>query len=376
MYMELEKFLNKKYCFRYNEVREKVLVKRKNKNVKGVEYEEMNTRLHNSIVREASKKNIKTSPRLLKTLLSSDFVSAFCPFKKYFKKLPKWDGSVDYIGDLAKTISTTDDEFFQWAFKKWIVAMVACSVKKTAVNQTVLILSGKQGIGKTTWFKNILPAELKSYFAETSINPSNKDSTILLTEKILVNMDELTSFDKKNTEKFKELISKEIITERKPYGMYSEDYIRRASFSGTTNKIEFLTDVTGNRRYLCVKAESIDYQKSIDLTNVYSQAYTLFKKGFKFYFDKEDIKRVERNNEFFRNISFEEECLDSYFRAPIDNEKFEYMNATDIVLFFKNKIGNSFLPEKIGKLLSSKGFMKAGKQKKYKLVLIDRSIDR
>lgn len=371
--MNLEKFLNKKYCFLYNEAREKVLVKEKvGKNKPDSEFVEITDRIHNSIVRRAAKRKINTSSRELKQLLNSDFVKSFCPFKTYFEDLPEWDGITDHISQLASTIKATDNEFFNWAFKKWIVAMVACSVEKSAVNQTVLILSGRQGVGKTTWLKNILPKELKKYFVETSINPSNKDSTILLTENILVNMDELTSFNKSNTEKFKELISKEVITERKPFGMYVEDYTRRASFSGTTNHLEFLTDLTGNRRYLCIQTEEIEYGHSVDMSKVYAQAYSLFKDGFQYYFDDEDVKRLERNNESFRSKSGEEEIIDRFIRKPNGNENFELMNATDIYRYLEAEFIGKWSIEKVGKIMSSKGYVKSGKQKKYKVVLIGR----
>lgn len=371
--MNLEKFLNKKYCFLYNEAREKVLVKCKDsKNKPAAEFVEINERIHNSIVRKAAKKHINTTSRELKQLLNSDFVKSFCPFRTYFNDLPEWDKTTDYISQLAETIQATDNDFFNWALTKWLVAMVACSVDKSAVNQTVLILSGRQGVGKTTWLKNILPKELKKYFVETSINPSSKDSTILLTENILVNMDELTSFNKSNTEKFKELISKEVITERKPYGMYIEDYTRRASFSGTTNHLEFLTDLTGNRRYLCVQTKEIDYNHSIDMSKVFAQAYSLFKNGFQFYLDNEDVRRLELNNEQFRSKSREEEIIDEFIRKPINNENFELMNATEISGYLEAELDGNWSVEKIGKIMSSKGYVKSGKKKKYKVVLIGR----
>lgn len=366
--MDLEKFLTKNYCFSFNEVREKVLVKTKKGDVES-SYEEMTDRKHNSILRKAKKKHVNVSSTELKHLLNSDFVKSHCPFREYFENLSTWDGSEDYIGQLASTIETSDDEYFRWCLKKWLVALVACSLDKNVVNQTVLIIAGRQGVGKTTWLKNILPVKLRSYFAETRINPSSKDSTILLTEKILVNMDELTSFNKRNAEQFKELITKQVITERKPYGTCHQDYVRRASFSGTTNHYEFLTDITGNRRYLCIKVNEINYNHSVDLSMVYSQAYSLYKSGFQYYFDDKDVERVDSNNENFRSISPIEAAINQYFEKPNNNGQKKKMSATEIVDFLRLKIGTNFSAIKVGKMMTIKGFQKKGKNKLYEVKL-------
>lgn len=171
-----------------------------------------------------------------------------------------------------ETVKTTDDEYFYWVFKKWFVAMVACAIKEDVTNQTVIIFSGKQGVGKTTWLKNLLPNTLKGYMYSGIVNPTNKDTLLQMSENILINMDEISTFDNKKTENFKELLSKPIIRERRPYDRFAENYIRRASFVGSTNNAEILNDVSGNRRYLVIEVLNIDYQQNVDLDKAFSQA--------------------------------------------------------------------------------------------------------
>jgi len=310
----------------------------------------------------------------LKCLLESDFVEKFNPFEDYFNDLPKWDESKDYISELASTISTTDDELFKWAFKKWLVAFVGCAIKEDITNHSVLILTGKQGSGKTTWLMNLLPQELKEYGYSGNINPKNKDSNILLSEKILINIDELASYSKAQVESYKELITKDKITERRAYGYFSENYIRRASFVGSSNHNEILMDVTGNRRFLVFETLNIDYKSTINYTQLFAQALHLFNSGFQHYFDKEDINRIELNNEKYKQTSQEEDYVEKYFSLPsnTEDEIKVYMNATEVVEYLKNQISIqvNFNVINIGKLLKAKGFETVKKKGIKKFILI------
>ena len=353
--MRVENFLNEKYEFKYNEILNRTFFNQKQAEhfdlLKGYEF--------NSIFREVKNNDIPITTGNFKSLLESDYVPKFDPFKDYFNSLPKWDGE-DHISALAKTVKTTDDELFQWAFKKWVVALVACATESQTANHSVLIFTGKQGIGKTTWMMNLLPEELKEYGYSGNINPSNKDSTILISEKILINMDELSSYSKSKIEAFKELITKDVITERRPYGYFSENYIRRASFCGSANHNEILMDMTGNRRFLVFEAIDINYTTKVNLELVYSQAKALLDKGFRHYFDKEDIKRIEANNEQYKQSSAEEEYLEKYFKIPGvgDEEKVKALNATEIIEYIKRMASGyiNFTPTSMGKLLKAKGF--------------------
>ncbi len=369
--MRVENFLNEKYEFKYNEILNRTFFKPKETAhfdiLKGYEF--------NSIFREVKNNDIPISVGNMKSLLESNFVPKYNPFQDYFNSLPKWDGKTDYILALSKTVKTTDDSLFHWAFKKWLIALVACAIEPYTANHSILIFTGKQGIGKTSWMMNLLPEELKEYGYSGNINPANKDSTILISEKMLINMDELSSYSKNKVEAFKELITKDVITERRPYGYFSENYIRRASFCGSANHNEILMDVTGNRRFLVFEALEIDYTTKINLSQVYSQAKALLEQGFRHYFDKEDIKRIETNNEQYKQSSAEEEYLEKYFRLPGlgDEVEIKPMNATEIIDYIKRMATGyiNFTPTGMGKLLKAKGFetRKIDGLKKYLVIL-------
>lgn len=355
--MEIEKFLNEKYVFKYNEVLGRTLYKSKNSKD---QLRLLKDYKLNSIYRELKNNGISTSVQGLKSLLLSDYVPKFDPFKDYFQNLPQWDGKTDYILNLAKMVKTSDDELFYWAFKKWIVAFVACAIEEESTNHSVLILTGKQGSGKTTWLTNLVPPQLKEYCYSGKIKPENKDSNILLSERLLINMDELASYSKNQVEAFKELITKDTVSERRAYGYFTENYVRRASFVGSSNHKDILMDVTGNRRFLVFESLEIDYLKKIDMDNVYAQAFALLKQGFKHFFDAKDIIKIEKNNEQFKQTNIEEEYLDKFFRRPLPNERsgISKMNASEIISFIKSNT-NTYLSlnaVSFGKLIKSKGY--------------------
>ncbi|WP_159950911.1 VapE domain-containing protein [Polaribacter septentrionalilitoris] len=369
--MNIENFLNRNYEFKYNEILSRTYYKEKND---VGNFNLLKTYKFNSIVRQLNNNEIKASVQGLKCLLESDYVKIYNPFKDYFENLPEWDKTIDYIEQLASTVKTTDDELFKWAFKKWLVAFVACAINESEVNHSVLILTGKQGSGKTTWLMNLIPNELREYGYSGNIKPGNKDSNILLSEKILINIDELASYSKAQVEAYKELITKDKITERRAYGYFSENYIRRASFVGSSNHNQILMDVTGNRRFLVFESKDIAYNLKINYKQLYAQVMFLYKTNFKHYFDKEDIGRIELNNEKYKQTSIEEEYIDKYFSTPKfnDEESRVFMNATEVIEYLK-KNASAYINinvVSIGKLLKAKGFTSTKRKGLKKFILV------
>jgi predicted P-loop ATPase len=118
---------------------------------------------------------------------------------------------------------------------------------------------------------------------------------------------------------------------RRAYGHHIEAFTRRASFMGSVNSSQFLTDSTGSRRFLCFEILAINYQHSIDLRMVYSQAYDLFQQGFKFYFDKDEIDAITQSNEQFQINTAEEELLLTYFQKVQLSEATNFLSAAQIL---------------------------------------------
>lgn len=357
---EIEDYLNAKYNFRFNEVTGKLEYKLHTEPL----YKAMNDFAENSMYRELLKANIKVGISKLRSILCSDFCRRFDPFIEYFNSLPEHDGTTDYISQLAKTINTTQNEFWELCFKRWLVAMVGTAIDPKTINHTVIVFSGKQGIGKTTWMINLVPKQLKDYLFSGTINPDNKDTLIQLAECILINLDELENLNKSEIGSLKEIITKTHIRLRKAYGHNNETFFRRASFCGSVNTIHFLNDTTGSRRFLCFEVLEIDYEHSIDINLVLAQALHLFKSGFKHYFSKEEIVTITANNEQYQVKTVEEELLLTYFPKPTDNFNVQYLTTSQIASKIAEKTKTNVTNGSVmslGKMLAKHGYKKSKK---------------
>ena len=367
----LELFLSNKYVFRHNIVSGKLEFQYFGKKKWNV----MNDFIENSMLRECLKGRIKTNLSSLRNLLYSDFCVLFNPFEDYFNNLPVYQpdsslpfgegwGGVDYITELANTITTTKQDLWQQCFKKWLVAMVGCVLDEKVINHTVIVFSGKQGLGKTTWVEKLVPKQLKEYLFSGTINPNNKDTLVQLAECMLINLDELENLNRSEIGSLKEIITKTQIRMRKAYGHNNETMPRRASFAGSVNTAQFLNDSTGSRRFLCFELEGIKYQHNVDINMAFSQALFLFKSGFRHWFDQEEIKNITENNEQYQLHSPEEELLLTWFE-PCEREKANvFLNASQIAAKLAEKAKINITDgtiNKLGKALKKHNFTRLKK---------------
>ncbi len=353
----VENFLLSKYRFRNNTITGRLEYRFLTNKV----WHQMNDYIENSMLRELLKNKVRTNMGGLRNLLYSDFCELYNPFSTYFERLPAWDEQTDYITQLSDTITTTHQELWHTCFKKWLVAMVGCVLDEKIINQTVIVFSGKQGIGKTTWMENLVPKELKQYLFSGTINPNNKDTLIHLSECMLINLDELENLNRSEIGSLKELITKTHIRIRRAYGHTNETLPRIASFAGSVNTVQFLNDTTGSRRFLSFEVTGIKYDHKVSLDDVYSQALHLFISGFRFWFNGEEIDAINQNNEQYQLRSPEEELLLTWFEICTKEEANVFLNASQIAakLADKAKINiNDGTVNKIGKALTKHKFLK------------------
>jgi len=356
----LELFLSNKYVFRHNIVSGKLEFQYFGKKKWNV----MNDFIENSMLRECLKGRLKTNLSSLRNLLYSDFCPLYNPFEDYFHNLPTYDEKTDYITDLANTITTTKQDLWQQCFKKWLVAMVGCVLDDKVINHTVIVFSGKQGLGKTTWVERLVPKQLKEYLFSGTINPNNKDTLVQLAECMLINLDELENLNRSEIGSLKEIITKTQIRMRKAYGHNNETMPRRASFAGSVNTAQFLNDSTGSRRFLCFELEGIQYQHNVDINLAFSQALFLFKSGFRYWFDQEEIKSITENNEQYQLHSPEEELLLTWFEPCEKDKANTFLNASQIAAKLAEKAKINITDgtiNKLGKALKKHNFIRLKK---------------
>lgn len=354
---QAERFLSKNYDFRINQVLGRLEFKQKS----NTSFALLDDYKFNSLLRVMLKSKIKISKDTLRSLINSDFTEKYDPFGEYFDNVPAWDGTTDHIEQLAATVKTDDDEKWRRWFKKWIVAVVACVLCEDKINHTAIVFAGKQGIGKTTWMLKLVPHQLKSYYYSGIPNLRNKDAKIRMAESFLINLDEMDSLTASNTERLKEIITATEIKERRPYGYYDQIMPRRASFMGSVNNKQFLTDTTGNRRFLCFEVNEIDFHHNIDIDKVYAQAKFLLGNGFQYFFDSDETNEVAEHNEQFQAIGPVEEMILKCFE-PVDTN-FETpdlkLTATEIGEYLSKKtlfLINDANIQKIGRIMRKHEF--------------------
>ena len=214
-----------------------------------------------TLLLELSEQDMELPDNKLNMFVESESVADdYNPFLEYFEELKPWDGKIDYIDQLAKTLKTDNDDRFGDVLKRFLVGSLDCLLNEDTVNDVCLVFQSSQGIGKTRWMRKLLPDKFqKEYLYEGNIDTKNKDHTQYLSQFWFIHLDELETLKSNDISAIKSFITRQRISLRSAYGRYKSNYIRRASFLGSVNDDKFLTDTTGNRRWLVFKTFKIDY---------------------------------------------------------------------------------------------------------------------
>lgn len=274
---------------------------------------------YNTLFVDMQMAGISCFQNFLRAVVDSDYAKEFNPYSDYLGKLPEWDGK-DYIGELADTVVTEDRELWREGFLRWLVGLVDCALDDDKMNQLVIILYGGQGKGKSSWIRRLLPPEWKEYFFNGVIDPSNKDEARLLATRLVINMEEFEGVKPGELAALKRIIAQDNVTQRKVYDVEAFNLPRHCSFIGSTNNRHCLQDIGGNRRFLTVTVREIDYHKEVNHAGIYAQAMALLKSGFRYWYEGEEIDRLNRHNELHRMKDPVEENLFVFFRKPLPGD--------------------------------------------------------
>lgn len=360
---QVQAYLSEHYEFKHNAITNRVLVRPANTND---DFHYLDEYEFNSILRAIKLQNLGCSKDTLRMILYSDFVPSYDIYKSYIDKLPTWDGH-DYLGDLARSVQTTQPEHFDFCFRKWMVGTVASLYDEKAINHTAIILSGPQGIGKTTWFHTLFPTEFQEYIHEGYIHTKDKETNVKISECVLILMDELENLSDKSLDAIKQLMTQTGVSMRRAYTTISQFYPRRASFAGTVNKKQFLRDLTGNRRFLCFEVEKINLKHGIPIDQLFAQIKHLYLTGFQYWFNEDEISKLNEMNAEFRDVSIEEEAFVNHFDVMTlsDLDK-AFMTTTDIIEKLVQRTGSArFSVQKLGRVLTDMKVPRGKKNGRY-----------
>ena len=235
------------------------------------------------------------SRELAMTIVESENTPAYNPFLAYLERIEGTHGEGGHIDALIDCLSFVDAEkaeFCRRLVRKWLVGIAAAMMGDHSV--LCLVFSGAQGIGKTRFFRELLPVSLCPYYCEDKLK-EGKDSMILLSRKLIICDDEWGGKSKKDVEAMKEILSKTTITNRVPYGRFEQDMPRRAVFCGTTNRVDLLSDDSGNRRVLPVEISGVDFvaMEAINRDELFSELLQVYQADPQGWHLGEDVAQLK-----------------------------------------------------------------------------------
>ena len=362
-----EQFLTENYCFRRNLLNGKVEFATKQSDGQASDYRPLTQEALNSIILRAKREDIceGSNPKTdIVEFIHSEEVCAYNPIGEYLDNLPQWDGQ-NHVAQLFSRLPGLSSE--QLSFLSiWLRSTVAHWLQMDTLhgNEIVPTLIGAQGCGKTTFFKRLLPANLRQYFLD-HLNLSNKfDKEMALTNNLLVCLDELEAIRPSQQASLKQTLSKSKVNGRPIYGCAQEDRARFASFVSTTNNPHPLSDATGSRRYICLQipqGQYIDNSGEIDYDQLYAQVvYELREQKAPYWFNNDEVARIQQLNQEYMEQKDIVEIINLCFRKPEEGDAVQAMNSTELLRYMRNKYPS--LPDnlstriRLGQAMSSLDF--------------------
>ena len=341
----LNRYLKLHYAFRYNLLTERTECARLDtealEDSHHLTYTPVDNRTLNGIALRAMEDGTDCWDRDIRRYVESDHVQAYHPFELYFKNLPQWDGK-DRITELAERVS--DKALWIRSFHRWMLAVTAQWTEagdrgRRANSVAPLLVSTAQGLGKSTFCRMLLPEALRDYFTESFdlTNPSSAENK--LASYGLINLDEFDRLPASRMPQLKNLMQMEDLRVRRAYRRNAEPLPRIASFIGTSNRRDLLTDLSGSRRFICVEVtKPIDCTTSIDHDQLYAQLLHELNNGERCWFSKEEEAEIQAANRAFYRTTPAEELISSCFAFADPGEQgARLMSAADIYAVLKQK---------------------------------------
>ena len=322
---EVTAFLTSRYRFRFNVLTEETEVAEVTNNIPDthLRYTKVDERWMNTLSMEAIETGIDCWDRDIQRFVRSRRISEYHPFTAYFERLPEWDGT-DRVSALARRVS--DDPVWVNGFHRWMLGLSAQWMQfrpdtNRANSVAPLLVSNRQGLGKSTFCRLLMPDALKAYYTESYDLGSPASAEARLAAYGLINLDEFDKLGASKMPLLKNLMQASALNIRKAYKRSASALPRIASFIGTSNREDLLVDRTGSRRFLCVSLEhAIDCTTSVEHEQLYAQLKAELLSGERSWFNKEEEQTIQRHNALFYKHVPEEEVFRLCFRFVTEED--------------------------------------------------------
>ena len=366
--LRVEAFLKQNFKFRHNVLNEKdeffTLNTTDSDNASAC-WELLDDRALNSIILQVRRSGIchgDPGP-IIHLYVRSMASSLYNPVEEWLDRLPEWDG-INRIAELYSRIPGITTEQIYWC-GIWHRSMVAHWLQMDTLhgNETVPILIGHQGAGKSTFGIRLIPNELRQY-AMDHFNMGNKfDADLALTNNLFVVLEEFDRFGPRQQAHLKQTLSRVKVNSRRAFGRVQDDRPRYASFMANTNCEHPLTDSTGSRRFICIRIPDgtyLDNESPIDYEQIYAQALHEIRHGARYWFTNDECREIEKANAPYHNSLDLNEMILNIYKKPANDEPSQRVLVADIAVALHRKFPEFKADQngksRIGKALRSMGF--------------------
>ncbi len=355
---EVTAFLTSRYRFRFNVLTEETEVANNIPDTH-LRYTKVDERWMNTLSMETIETGIDCWDRDIQRFVRSRRISEYHPFTAYFEQLPEWDGT-DRVSALARRVS--DNPVWVNGFHRWMLGLSAqwmqfrpdtnnanrannanSANNTSSINRAnsvaPLLVSSRQGLGKSTFCRLLMPDALKAYYTESYDLSSPASAEAKLAAYGLINLDEFDKLSASKMPLLKNLMQASALNIRKAYKRSASALPRIASFIGTSNREDLLVDRTGSRRFLCVSLEhAIDCVTPVEHEQLYAQLKAELLSGERSWFNKEEEQAIQQHNALFYKHIPEEEVFRLCFRfATQEDHPQEVLTLSATQLFERMK---------------------------------------
>lgn len=318
--------------------------------------------------KELTKKEMKkVSKEDFFTYICSNEIESYNPLHEYFNSCNKGErGNIDKLVDSLELNQEQGipKELVKMFITKWLVGMVA-GIYDSNYSPLFLVLIGGKGIGKTEFFRRLLPDRLKKYRVESELDETKRDEEARACKNIMLFVDEMDCLtENKSADTLRRFSSKQELTFRPPFARKDVKRKRLAALCGTSNESSIIKDRKNNRRVVPIEISSINWKafNDIDKDSLFGEVYNLYKGGYDWNLSREEMTQLDIYTQGNAIREQEEELLTKYFIPT--KESGTFLTTTDVAVKLRNVTGFRISTKKLGKALKDSGFTKASKRVK------------
>ena len=275
-------------------------------------------------------------------------IRAYNPIEDYLWRCHgKWDGR-DRIRALAATVPTDTPELWAEWFHTWFLAMVAQwqGRNRRFGNAIVPLLISAQGMHKSTFCRNLLPQELRTWgYTDNLSLGEERPVHLAMSQMLLINLDEFNRISPAKQQGFlKNILQLPSVKVKRLYAKHIEEVPRLASFIATTNMADVLTDPSGSRRFLGVRVTgSIDVSAKPNHEQLFAQALAELDDGARYWFDDAQTTAIMQHNRQFQQLSSALQFFLEHFE-PGAPTRGRWLTAAALLEELKHRAGSAFQP--------------------------------